>query len=338
MKKLALGMILLIGGGLAWRAMHSDAPEPKLIFDRFWVDHMPPSRDEKFQLFFVNSDFPFGRFVVRTHWTGAFEVFHYHFIPNRDRASWTSCSVATARGSASVHGASLPRGRLRLLPRARRHVARREALLLEEPVGYRRDSAFEGRLAAPRRIAAGRSRRVDGVSRHDAVGSSAPRSPAWCSSSSACSRRIGRRGRWCATRARRGRSRCRCTASSGRRCARRSASRARGIASTPASTSSRIAARRWSPRPKGVVVRIGTTDRLGGNTVWVAGKPSTLYYYAHLDGFRPGLRVGDHVEARRPHRPRRQHGQRAHDAAASALRHVPAARAFWPVDPAPMLK
>ena len=81
MKKLALGMMLLVGGGLAWRSMHSDAPDPKLIFDRFWVDHMPRSADEKFQPFFINSDFPFGRFVVRNQWLGQFEEFHYHVIP-----------------------------------------------------------------------------------------------------------------------------------------------------------------------------------------------------------------------------------------------------------------
>ena len=48
-------------------------------------------------------------------------------------------------------------------------------------------------------------------------------------SSWACSSRTGWPGRWCATRARRGRWRCRCSASSVRRCARHSASRARAI-------------------------------------------------------------------------------------------------------------
>jgi len=89
---------------------------------------------------------------------------------------------------------------------------------------------------------------------------------------------------------------------------------------------------------EGVVVRIGTTDRLGGNTVWVAGKPSTLYYYAHLDHFAKGLRVGDHVERgdlvgyvgntgnARTTPPHLHFGM------------YPAVRAFWPVDPAPLLK
>jgi murein DD-endopeptidase MepM/ murein hydrolase activator NlpD len=88
----------------------------------------------------------------------------------------------------------------------------------------------------------------------------------------------------------------------------------------------------------GVVVRIGTTDRLGGNTVWVAGKPSTLYYYAHLDRFAKGLRVGDHVEAgdelglvgntgnARTTPPHLHFGM------------YPLTRAFLAVDPAPYLK
>jgi len=102
-----------------------------------------------------------------------------------------------------------------------------------------------------------------------------------------------------------------------------------------------IFARRGTPvvaAAEGVVVRIGTTDRLGGNTVWVAGKPSTLYYYAHLDRFAHGLRVGDHVERgdligyvgntgnARTTPPHLHFGI------------YPLARAFWPVDPAQLLK
>ncbi|HEY2743413.1 MAG TPA: M23 family metallopeptidase [Polyangia bacterium] len=102
-----------------------------------------------------------------------------------------------------------------------------------------------------------------------------------------------------------------------------------------------IFARRGTPvvaAAEGMVVRIGTTDRLGGNTVWVAGKPSTLYYYAHLDHFEKALRVGDHVDAgdvlgyvgntgnARTTPPHLHFGM------------YPLTRAFWPVDPAPFLK
>ncbi len=72
--------------------------------------------------------------------------------------------------------------------------------------------------------------------------------------------------------------------------------------------------------------------------MWVAGKPSTLYYYAHLDRFKKGLRVGDHVERgdlvgyvgntgnARTTPPHLHFGM------------YPLARAFWPVDPTPYLK
>ncbi len=88
MKKLALGMILLVGGVVGWRALHSDAPDPKLVFDRFWVDHEPQGQNphEKFKVFFIASDIPIGRFVDRTPWTGVFELFHYHVLPKQPGA------------------------------------------------------------------------------------------------------------------------------------------------------------------------------------------------------------------------------------------------------------
>ena len=102
-----------------------------------------------------------------------------------------------------------------------------------------------------------------------------------------------------------------------------------------------IFARRGTPvvaAAEGIVVRIGTTDRLGGNTVWVAGKPSTLYYYAHLDGFRPGLRVGEHVEAGTVLGRVGNTGNARTTPPHLHFGVYPAARAFWPVDPTPLLK
>jgi peptidoglycan LD-endopeptidase LytH len=102
-----------------------------------------------------------------------------------------------------------------------------------------------------------------------------------------------------------------------------------------------IFARRGTPvvaAAEGEVVRIGTTDRLGGNTVWVAGKPATLYYYAHLDRFRPGLRVGEHVK---PGTVLGHVGNTGNARTTPPHLHFgmyPAVRAFWPVDPTPMLK
>ena len=102
-----------------------------------------------------------------------------------------------------------------------------------------------------------------------------------------------------------------------------------------------IFARRGTPvvaATEGMVVRIGTTDRLGGNTVWVAGKPSTLYYYAHLDGFRPGLRVGEHVVAGDVLGRVGNTGNARTTPPHLHFGVYPAAGAFWPVDPTPLLK
>jgi murein DD-endopeptidase MepM/ murein hydrolase activator NlpD len=102
-----------------------------------------------------------------------------------------------------------------------------------------------------------------------------------------------------------------------------------------------IFARRGTPvvaAAEGVVVRIGTTDRLGGNTVWVAGRPSTLYYYAHLDGFAPGLRVGDHVS---PGDVLGRVGTTGNARGTPPHLHFgiyPLSRGFAAVDPAPVLK
>jgi hypothetical protein len=81
MKKLALGMILLIGGALGVRAWRSDAPDPQLLYHRFWIDHEPRAPKEPFQVLFVNAEFPMGHFATRTMWTGALEFFHYHIVP-----------------------------------------------------------------------------------------------------------------------------------------------------------------------------------------------------------------------------------------------------------------
>ena len=102
-----------------------------------------------------------------------------------------------------------------------------------------------------------------------------------------------------------------------------------------------IFARRGTPivaASDGEVVRVGTTDRLGGNTVWVAGSGARLYYYAHLDHHRPGLSVGERVRA----------GTRlgfvgTTGNARGTPPHLhfgvyPALRAFRAVDPAPLLR
>jgi hypothetical protein len=82
MKKLALTFtVVIVLGGLGWRARHTDAPDPALLFHQFWIDHEPRDENEKFALLFVNADHPFGHFGTRTMWTAQLEFFHYHIVP-----------------------------------------------------------------------------------------------------------------------------------------------------------------------------------------------------------------------------------------------------------------
>jgi hypothetical protein len=45
------------------RAITHDAPDSKLIFDRFWIDHEPRTKHETFLAMWVMSEQPVGRFV-----------------------------------------------------------------------------------------------------------------------------------------------------------------------------------------------------------------------------------------------------------------------------------
>ncbi|HEY2749433.1 MAG TPA: hypothetical protein VGL86_32665 [Polyangia bacterium] len=84
MKKLALAIVVLVAAGALWRMRAHDAGQPKLLFDRFWVDHEPQGPREAFRVVFVNGEAPFGHFANRTMWTGQWEGFHYHVVPRED--------------------------------------------------------------------------------------------------------------------------------------------------------------------------------------------------------------------------------------------------------------
>lgn len=47
----------------------------------------------------------------------------------------------------------------------------------------------------------------------------------------------------------------------------------------------------------GVILRIGTTSSLGGNTIWLRGNSGDEWYYAHMDTHASGLFVGQSVTA-----------------------------------------
>ncbi len=84
MKKLALTLSLVAVAVGAWRLLRTDRPDTKLLFDRYWVDHMPRDPKEKFQAVFVSGEYPVGNFATRTAWTGQWEGFHYHIVPREE--------------------------------------------------------------------------------------------------------------------------------------------------------------------------------------------------------------------------------------------------------------
>ncbi len=85
MKKSGLTLLLLLAlGGLGARSVLRDRPDPKLLFDRIWIDHEPREQHERFQALFVMGDRPFGNFGAQATWTGQWEAFHYHVVPRED--------------------------------------------------------------------------------------------------------------------------------------------------------------------------------------------------------------------------------------------------------------
>jgi hypothetical protein len=86
MRRAVLAVALVASLGWAWRAHRhaADAGDAKILFHRFWIDHMPTSPQEKFQVLFVNGEMPFGHYGVRDAWTANLEFFHYHMVPRAD--------------------------------------------------------------------------------------------------------------------------------------------------------------------------------------------------------------------------------------------------------------
>ena len=84
MKKLLLVLLLIVAAYLLWRWWNSGRDEAasadrgqELVFDRLWVDHMPKSETDTFQLFAAVTEQPIGIFQQTSVWKGAFELFRY---------------------------------------------------------------------------------------------------------------------------------------------------------------------------------------------------------------------------------------------------------------------
>jgi hypothetical protein len=81
-KKILLILLLILGAYLLWRWWHSDSEAldgrgQELIYDRLWVDHVPKSETDSFQIFAAVTEQPIGLFQGGSSWKGAWELFRY---------------------------------------------------------------------------------------------------------------------------------------------------------------------------------------------------------------------------------------------------------------------
>jgi len=82
MKKLALLLLVLLGVYFLWRwwtgrdAATADRGR-QLVYDRVWIDHLPTSETDSFQLFAAVTEQPMGVFQATSMWKGSFEMFRY---------------------------------------------------------------------------------------------------------------------------------------------------------------------------------------------------------------------------------------------------------------------
>jgi hypothetical protein len=83
MRKTILAFALIVAGGLAWRALRSEPAGLELVFDRFWVDHLPRGETDQFNALFLSGESPGGHFAVQTPWEGRWQGFHYHVVPRQ---------------------------------------------------------------------------------------------------------------------------------------------------------------------------------------------------------------------------------------------------------------
>jgi hypothetical protein len=89
MKKLLLVSMLavIVYGGWRWQ---QEAPTDKsgasIAFNRAWVDHMPTSERDPFQLLVMSKQRSIGVFIAETQWAGEFERFRFQVEGDTIRA------------------------------------------------------------------------------------------------------------------------------------------------------------------------------------------------------------------------------------------------------------
>jgi hypothetical protein len=81
MKKLLFVLLLILAAYLLWRYWWRADTEvsrgQELFYDRIWVDHMPRSETDTFQIMAAVTEQPIGIFQETSRWKGSFELFTY---------------------------------------------------------------------------------------------------------------------------------------------------------------------------------------------------------------------------------------------------------------------
>ncbi|HZS35648.1 MAG TPA: hypothetical protein VFF06_02415 [Polyangia bacterium] len=82
MKKILFILLLILAAYLFWRWWTSDASAldgrgQDLVYDRLWVDHVPKSDTDTFQIFAAVTEQPIGIFQAGSSWKGSWELFRY---------------------------------------------------------------------------------------------------------------------------------------------------------------------------------------------------------------------------------------------------------------------
>jgi hypothetical protein len=78
MRKLVLALALVVVIGVSWRALGpAHDGDGRLVFGRIWIDQLPLTPTDFVKTLVVDGRRPFGGFVERSRWKGAWEGFRY---------------------------------------------------------------------------------------------------------------------------------------------------------------------------------------------------------------------------------------------------------------------
>jgi hypothetical protein len=76
--KLVLGGAAIVAALGIWAASRDRAPEDsKTLVGRIWIDHLPKTNTDHFEVFIVLADDPIGIFQRRSAYEGSYTIFNY---------------------------------------------------------------------------------------------------------------------------------------------------------------------------------------------------------------------------------------------------------------------